>query len=103
MELWVCDYRHIHPYNVGLAYSIAERGEDALPSLTERLRAEKDEVNQEAIIYVIEIMYKRGYVRGREDVVELVRGVVAGMKDKAPKEVAEESLRAIERGDAVQP
>ena len=96
LNLYICDYRYSHPVNVGLAYGLAEWGEKVVPFLLNRLEQEEDERNQEPIIHVFELMYRRGYLRDREDVVNAIRRTVSNMQRPAVKEVSQEMLFSIE-------
>ncbi len=97
LHVYTCDYRYSHPSNASLATALAERGENIVPILIDRLRQEDDERNLEPIIHILELMYKRGYLRDREDVVNFIRNAVSNMKRPAVKEVNQEMLRSIER------
>lgn len=97
LDVYICDYRYSHPANVGLPYALAEQGQNIVSYLIERLDQEDDERNQEPIIHVFEIMYMRGYLRNREDVVRVIRRSVSVMKRPAVKRVSQEMLGSIEK------
>ena len=58
---------------------IAKKGKEAIPSLVERLKSEKDEEKQLKIINAFSQMSFED-MHGRQDVVDLVKSTVANMK-----------------------
>ncbi len=83
------------PPDFGFADDIALRGKEVVPFLFERLKSEKDEYNQAALIRVFESLSARGDLRGRQDIVERIRAIVSNMKDF--KGEAKATLEEIER------
>ncbi|HEX6184771.1 MAG TPA: hypothetical protein VFZ44_12880 [Pyrinomonadaceae bacterium] len=75
---------------------IAERGEQVLPALLDRLESTEEESFQDDLIHVLEVMAKAGKLRQRRDVVERVRGVVSKMKFDQFKGSAQKRLATIE-------
>jgi hypothetical protein len=86
-----------HPPSLGLADDIADGGEKILPYLTERLKSEKNERNQQSIIYLLKIVSTKNYLRNREDIVEQIRQVVSDMKSEQFRERSREWLEQIEK------
>jgi hypothetical protein len=80
-----------------LARYIADRGEDAVPVLLQRLETEKDELLQYGIIEIFEAMSSKGHLRNRSDVITRIRTVVAHMKISTFREMAQEDLNRIEK------
>jgi hypothetical protein len=53
----------------------------AAPSLTERLKAERNDDNRRDIIYVLRVMAVNGHLKGQRQIAEVVNQAVAGLKD----------------------
>ncbi|HEY2974226.1 MAG TPA: hypothetical protein VGJ48_17050 [Pyrinomonadaceae bacterium] len=99
LELYRCGMNR-RPPDSSLPLLIAERGEGAIPTLLDRLEAEKDELFQYGIIDIFEVMSVKGYLRDRRDVVDRIRRVVAKMKISTFREMAEKDLSKIEQNSA---
>jgi hypothetical protein len=78
-----------------LANYIADRGQDTIPMLLEKLENESDELTQVALIRIFEIMAEKGYLKGRSDVVARIRIVVERMRIGVFKQMASTSLERI--------
>lgn len=96
LDLYRCGMKR-RPPESSLSLLIAERGESVIPILLPRLEAEKDELFQYAIIDVFRVMSVKGYLRGREDVINRIRQVVARMKISTFREMAENDFSDIEK------
>jgi hypothetical protein len=83
------------PPDLDLADVIADRGEEAIPLLMNRLKTSKDEMDQENLIRVFEVMSEKGYLRGRTDVVSAINDAVDQMKFAPIKEDSQELLKKI--------
>jgi hypothetical protein len=99
LDLYRCGMNRRPPAN-SLALFIAQRGEPAIPTLLDKLEAERDELFQYKIIYILELMSVKGYLRNRRDVVDRIRQVVAKMKVAAFREMAQEDLNKIEQNSS---
>jgi hypothetical protein len=88
------------PPDSSLPLLIAERGEGAIPTLLDKLEAEKDELFQYGIIDIFEVMSVKGYLRNRRDVVDRIRRVVSKMKISTFREMAEKDLIKIQQNSA---
>lgn len=77
---------------------VAERGEQVLPALLDKLASAEGESFKDDLIHVLEVMAKEGKLRQRRDVVERVREVVSKMKFEQFKASAEKRLANIEAG-----
>lgn len=96
LDLYRCGMNRRPPAS-SLSLLIAERGEAAIPTLLQKLEAEKDELFQYAIIDVFEVMSVKGYLRDRRDVIDRIRQVVAKMKVPTFREMAEKDLDQIKK------
>ena len=96
LDLYRCGMRR-RPPESSLSLLIAERGEQIIPTLLQKLEGEKDELFQYAIIDIFEVMSIKGYLRGRSDVVSRMRQVVARMKISIFREMAQRDLDEIEK------
>jgi len=85
------------PPESGWAYDIAKGGDKIVTVLVEQLRAEKDEHMQYHLINVFEIMSEKGYLKGRQDVVDQIRVKVSHISNSLVKTDAEKSLDKIEK------
>jgi hypothetical protein len=74
-----------------------------IPLLMERLKITKSEVDQHDLIYVFEVMSRKGYLRGRTDVVAHISDVVDNMKLAPTKEDSQERLKKIQINSGVKP
>ena len=99
LELYRCGMNR-RPPDTSLPLLIAERGEGVIPTLLDKLEAEKDELFQYGIIDIFEVMSVKGYLRDRRDVVDRIRRVVAKMRISTFREMAEKDLSKIEQNSA---
>ena len=97
LELFTCDFRYVHPFCISCAKAIAAHGDQAIPFLVSRLKKEVDVNNQEAIVYILKVMYKDGYVQNKGDAAQVIRQAIPEMKCKDSEELCNERLREIER------
>ena len=88
-----------HPRAFYLSPTIADKGEEIIPDLLEKLHAEKDENFQYALIDIFEVMSIKGRLRNKPEVVEQIKAVVERMKSSSIKERALESLAEIEENN----
>jgi|SRR6267142_116746 len=101
LDVYLCAM-NIEPPDLGLADLIAKRGESAIPSVLERLRTTRREIDQEDIIYLFEVMSSRGLLRGRKDVIGEISDVVDGMKIVQLRQSSRERLKKIQINSGVQ-
>lgn len=85
------------PADLGFAYDLADRGTESIPFIVARLRSEKDEVFQRDLIYTLEVLSDRGHLRGRKDVIDEIRVVVAAMKLEVMSKESQIMLEKIEK------
>jgi len=102
LEIYLCAMK-TEPPNSSLAYSIADRGEQAVPVVVAKLKSLKNEGDQEDVIYVLEVMSDRGYLRGKKEVISQIRDVVDAMKLDLIKNRSSERLRKIQVNSGVKP
>lgn len=100
IEAYLCAMKE-EPPDLSLAEQLADGGESALPVLLRQLKSSSREIDQEDIIYVLEVMSDRGYLRGRKDVIADISQVIDEMKIDQVKQRCAESLKKIERNSGV--
>jgi hypothetical protein len=86
------------PPEIRFVSKIADEGEKAIPVMVERLKAEKDESRQRDWILIFHIMAGKGSLRGKQEVIVLLRQVVSSMKHEGMKESSRRMLEDIEKG-----
>ena len=96
VDLFICDYRYSHPFNVGFAFDVAKHGDEAIPYLADKLKTEKDVNNQGAIIYILKIMFEDGRVRNKEAAAQVIRRAIPEIKCNASESLCSERLKEIE-------
>lgn len=99
LAIYLCGMRR-EPPDMGLAGYISDRGEEVIPYLLERLEAEKSEVDQRNILFIFDVMFNRGSLHGKQDVIGQLRQVVAAMKVNVIKQDSQEMLARIEKNNA---
>jgi hypothetical protein len=97
LEIYICSWFG-EPTGSGLADPIADQGERVIPLVVERLKRERREYSQKAIIYLLREMASRGYLRGRQDVLDEIRRTVSSMKHEYTRQSSQEWLNEIGRG-----
>lgn len=102
IDMHLCAMRQ-EPPDLELAYNIADRGEEAVPVLLLKLRGTKNEIDQEHLIYALEVMSDKGHLRGRKDVISVISDVVETMKVVPVKEDSLERLKRIQVNSGVKP
>jgi hypothetical protein len=95
MDLCLCALRQ-EPPDLQLAYEISDRGEEAIPVLKEKLANARDEVDQHDIIFIFELMSRKGYLRGKSELITEIRDVVDAMTIAPVKEDATAILKKIQ-------
>lgn len=96
LEIYVCGwYREPRPLH--FADVFAERGDEAIPLVLDRIKREKRELSQKALVYIFVRMSSKGYLRGRKDVADAIRPIVSAMKDPYTKESTQKYLDEIEK------
>jgi len=102
LDVYLCAMK-TEPPNSSLAYDIADQGEQAIPALVNKLKGTKSEVDQEYLIYVLEVMSDRSYLRSRKDVVAEISNVIDSMKISQIRESSLESLKKIQINSGIKP
>lgn len=102
LDVYLCAMK-TEPPNSSLAYDIADKGEQAIPALLNKLKAAKSEVDQDNLIYVLEVMSDRKYLRGRKDVIVEISNVIDSMKISQIKERSLERLKKIQINSGIKP
>lgn len=102
LDVYLCAM-NVEPPDLGLADLIAKRGESAIPIALQRLKTAKREIDQEDIIYLLEVMSDRGLLRGRKDVISEISDVVDSMKISQSRQSSLERLKKIQINSGVKP
>ncbi len=97
VEIFICDYRYVHPFHTGWAQDIAKHGDGAIPFLSEKMKTERDANNLGAIIYVLGIMFKYDYLRNKVNAAQTIRQAIPEMKCDSSKNLCNELREEIER------
>ena len=100
LDVYLCAMR-VEPPDVGLASEIAKNGESALPTVLQRLRTTEREIDQQELIYLLEVMSDQGLLRGRKDVIADINNVVDNMKIPQVKQYCEEKVKRIRLASGV--
>jgi len=100
VDLYVSAMLVKHPPDLELADAVAANGTRVLPLLIERLQAEKREVVQVDLLYVLLRMQQMGEadVAGDAETMATLEGVVSAMKDPAWKREASDFVNRIRAG-----
>lgn len=96
VDFFIYEFRYVHPFSNGLAFAIAERGDEAVSYLLNRIVQEKDERTKLAVLYLFKIIFEHGQPQNRGKTISALKEVVSGMSAPAVKASAEEMLKAIE-------
>jgi len=102
LDVYLCAM-HVEPPDMGLADLIAERGDSAIPTVVEKLKTAEREIDQEDLIYLLEVMSDRGLLRGRKDVIADMSQVIDNMKITQVKQRSEERLKKIQIANGIKP
>lgn len=102
LDVYLCAMR-IEPPDLGLADLIAKRGENAIPIVVQRLKSANREIDQEDMIYLLEIMSDRGLLRGRKDVIAEISDTIDSMKISQVKQSSLDRLKRIQINSGVKP
>ena len=87
---------YFRPPKFGFSYDIAARGNEAIPALLSRLKADSSEAYRGPIIYVFRVMVKFHYdFRDEKEVMDTLKAVVSSMKDQFYREESERLLKEI--------
>jgi hypothetical protein len=102
IDIYLCAMKQ-EPPDLELADQISDGGQAVIPLLIERLKTVNSEVDQHDLIYVFEVVSRRGYLRGRADVVAQISDVVDNMKLAPTKEDSQARLKKIQINSGVKP
>lgn len=102
LDVYLCAM-HVEPPDMGLANEIAERGDSAIRAVMQKLKTSEREIDQEDLIYLLEVMSDRGLLRGRKDVIADITQVIDNMKISQVKQRSEERLKKIEIANGLKP
>jgi len=100
LKIYRCGMTRRPPHTT-LALLIADRGEDAVSPLLDKLETERDELSQYSIIRILAVMSLKGHLRNRSDVADRVRQVIARMTIPTFREMAKEELNTIEQNSDI--
>ncbi len=100
LDIYQCGMGRRHPPDQGLAWEIADGGEKIVPFLLDRLKAEKSEGDQENIIFIFQVMSRKGHLHGKRDVISQVKQVISAMNYSDVQARNQQRLEEIERNIA---
>lgn len=83
------------PPAMGLAEPIADRGEEVIPYLLERLKEQRTDYARDDILYIFELLSEKGHLRNRADVLDRIREAISMMKNAGRKQMSLERLDRI--------
>ncbi len=102
IDLYLCAMKQ-EPPDLELANQLSDRGEEAIPLLRERLKDAKSEVDQHDLIYVFELMSRKGHLRGKTQLVAEISDVVDAMTIAPVKEDTRDILKRIRINSRIKP
>lgn len=96
IEYHLAGHKYFHP-PISFRDIIASQGKKAVPHLTKSLREERQEYEQVILIYVFRYMHRFHYnLKNEDEVIMLLKEVIADMKSPSHKKNAEEALKDIQ-------
>ena len=96
VDLYLCGMNR-EPPHIGYAAYIAEGGEQNIPYLLQRLKAERLEITQTRILDIFTVLANQGDLRGRSDVVSQLEEVVSKMKYEPVRLKAQRYIEEIKK------
>ncbi len=96
VDLYLCGMNR-EPPESGYAAYIAEGGEQVIPYLLNRLKAEPLEITKTRILDIFTVLAVKGSLRGRQDVIDELERVVSHIKFAPVKSKAERYMDTIKR------
>lgn len=95
LDIYLCLMKR-EPPGSEFAYDIADRGEEAIPYVIARLKKVDGETEKRDLIYLLEVMSDRDYLRGKKDILNQVKEVICSMKISTIREQSLEDLKRIQ-------
>lgn len=92
LDLYLCKMSQ-HPADSSYADPIAEHGSDAIQTVIAKMRAVNDP-EKDHLLYILEVMSQRGFLRKRVDVYAELSEIISGMRD-ITRQRSEERLKKI--------
>jgi hypothetical protein len=99
VDLYLCGMNQ-EPPESGYAAYIAEGGEQVIPYLLNRLKAEPLEITKARILDIFTVLAVKGNLRGRQDVIDELDRVVADIKFAPVKSKAERYMDTIKKANS---
>jgi len=96
-EFHIYAMTRIHPPYLGFAKEIViTNGEKVILFLTSKLKEEKDETRQMAVIYLFTALANEGYnIRDNKELIQLMERIISSMKYRSNIELTKLSLKMI--------
>ncbi len=94
-RIYRCGMENIKPQDQGPAFIIAERGEQVIPFLLDKLNTENKSTTED-ILLIFSALSKKGHLRDRKDVVGILEQHIAAMETGQGKEQAYKRLLEIQ-------
>lgn len=102
LDAYLCTMRQ-EPPDLSFADLIADRGPDVIPPVVQRLKSTDSEGDKGNLIYLLEVMSERGYLRDRTDVVAEISQSIDTMKSPGAREEGLERLKKIQINSHIKP
>lgn len=94
-QIFRCGMENIQPQDKGPAFIIAERGEQVIPFLLEKIETENGDAVGE-ILLVFQVLSEEGYLQRKEDVMTRLEQRVASIENRYAREQAHKRLLEIQ-------
>jgi len=91
------------PPDLSFAQYVADRGEEVIPIVIAKMKTVRKEVEQEDLIYILELISDRGDLRGRKDIMAELSQIIDAMKIDTVRERSLEKLKKIEINSGIRP
>src|SRR6266540_3617316 len=101
VDYFIFEFRYVHPFSNSLAFVIADRGDQAVPYMLNRIKSENDDRDKLAILYIFKIMFEHDHPTDPQGTLAALRDVVSKMKTPSVKQSADGMLGVIESHSAV--
>lgn len=96
LEIYICGW-YCEPAPRYYADYIADRGEEVISSVVDRLQRERREFSQQALVYILVRIANKGYLRGRLDVLDAITPIVSSMKNQLTRQSSQQYLDEIKK------
>ena len=102
LDIYLCAMK-AKPPDLSFAQYVADRGEEVIPIVIAKMKTVRKEVEQEDLIYILELISDRGDLRGRKDIMAELSQIIDAMKIDTVRERSLEKLKKIEINSGIRP